>query len=101
MGYSDPNVKHENKGGVTQWRAKGNITEVDTDRELLHYNIDTNSGIQVGSGIFYEDEHKLGKFYVIGVHLGKNSAPWISDNNHLCCDDSIQSFLFIIFSKKY
>ena len=80
VGYSGPKLQYGDKGGVTQWRVNGKITEFDMNRGLFHYNIDANSGIQVGSGIFYQRESGVGEFLVIGVHLGKNSASWITRN---------------------
>jgi V8-like Glu-specific endopeptidase len=78
IGY--PGDKVLGKQGIfEQWGEKGKIEFIESQKDLIHYEITTYSG-QSGSGVIYEDEKR--QFYVIGVHVmgdvKLNSACWLT-----------------------
>ena len=75
VGYYEEKIK----GKQTLWAEKRKIADFHKNHELMYYDIDASSEIQAGGGVFYEDEAEKNKYYLIGVHLGKNVAIRITD----------------------
>ena len=75
MGYGRRELQSTNQGSFEQWREERAVIGMNKEKGLIHYEGNSSTRIQPGSSIIYKD--RTNWCYVVGVHIGRNSACWI------------------------
>ena len=76
VGDTGRELKEMDKGMLEQWEEERAVTEFNREKRLIHYEGNPSTTIQTGSSIIYNDEEY--EPYVVGVHISRNSASWIT-----------------------